>query len=547
MNIKIKVTKELLSLSIFKEKTIQNLNNTNVIDTKELIFSLKYIEKNTDLVSSFINVIVIKNKISKMQINDAEIIDISLTLLNKMPSITKVYIIPDIALTYDNILKLLDNKTLEFLSCYSIPKFLLSRLDINKQLKMEVRSELFFISNFMSSNKLYKYSDIYYKKSIEITNEFTKDDIEDFKTFISINQYLKTIYIKKYSNNLVNYIIDLIIENRKNNIKIIFYEKNNDIDVIINSITYLKKVHEEYFKEFNITFDIIYSKEYKKENLFKQLNLNAVKITSFIAIIVLLFFIIAEHIQNSKDSNTILDINKEITSILEDIDYTDIDDQERDVEYIEADGEITTTRRASGGSVSSYYTNYEQVFEKLLLINPDTVGWLTVNNTKINYPVVKAKDNDYYLKRDYNQNKNSMGWIYMDYRNSINVLSQNTIIYGHNINGGLMFGSLRYTLNESWYKKSSNQIITFNTLNKNMKWQIFSIYKVGVTNDYLYANFNTDEEFLNFVDSLKARSIYDFGVSVEKDDHILTLSTCYGTGKQRLVVHAKLIPTNNEA
>ena len=89
----------------------------------------------------------------------------------------------------------------------------------------------------------------------------------------------------------------------------------------------------------------------------------------------------------------------------------------------------------SSGYVSSYYTNYEQVFDKLLTINPDTVGWLTVNNTKINYPVVKGKDNDYYLKRDYNQNKNSMGWIYMDYRNSINILSQNTIIYGHNING----------------------------------------------------------------------------------------------------------------
>ena len=129
----------------------------------------------------------------------------------------------------------------------------------------------------------------------------------------------------------------------------------------------------------------------------------------------------------------------------------------------------------------------------------------------------------------------------MDYRNSIGLLSQNTIIYGHNIKTGQMFGSLRYTLNESWYKKSTNQVITFNTLNKNMKWQIFSIYKVGVTNDYLYANFNTNEEYMEFVNRVKSRSIYDFNVSFNENDYMLTLSTCYGTGKQRLVIHAKLI------
>ena len=129
----------------------------------------------------------------------------------------------------------------------------------------------------------------------------------------------------------------------------------------------------------------------------------------------------------------------------------------------------------------------------------------------------------------------------MDYRNSINVMSQNTIIYGHNINGGLMFGSLRYTLNPSWYKKATNQIITFNSINQNMKWQIFSIYKVGVTNDYLYANFETDEEYLAYINKMKSRSIYDFNVSVNEKDYLLTLSTCYGTGKQRLVIHAKLI------
>lgn len=544
MNVVIKVSKELLSISKLEKKVKTDLNKTNVIDTKELIFSLKYIQDNLELVSSFLNVIVIKNKVKNARINDEEIISVIIDLINRIPSITKLYIKPDISLTYDMFLKLLDNNYLEYISCYSIPKFLMSRLDNNKDLKIDVRSELFFISDFMAKNELFKYSDIYYKKSITIYDNFKADDLEDFKTFLSINAYLKIIYIRKYSNELINTIIDLFNELNRQNIKIVFYEENNDVDIIINSISYLKKVHEEHFKDFNISFDIIYSKEYKKKNVFKQLNFNAIKVTSFVAIFVLLFFMIAEKIQNDRDTEKINSINNQITDILRDIDYTDIDEQDRDVEFIEADDEVTTTKKSSSsgsGYVSSYYTNYEQVFEKLLEINPDTVGWVTVNNTKINYPVVKGEDNDYYLKRDFNKQKNSMGWVYMDYRNSINLMSQNTIIYGHNIKGGLMFGSLRYTLNESWYKKTTNQIITFNTLNKNMKWQIFSIYKIGVTNDYLYANFNTDEEYMSFVDMIKSRSIYDFEVEFDKDDYMLTLSTCYGNGDQRMVVHAKLI------
>ena len=543
MNIIIKVSKDLLSISKLEKKIKTDLNKTNVIDTKELVFSLKYIQDNLELVASFLNVIVLKNKVKNARINDEEIISIIVELINNIPNITKLYIKPDVCLNYDVFLKLLDNNYLEYISCYSIPKFLMTRLDNNKDLKIDVRSELFFISDFMSKNELFKYSDIYYKKSVTIYDNLKKDDLNDFETFLSINGYLKTIYIKKYTNELINIIIDLLREHKRQNIKIVFYEKDNDLDIIINSINYLKKVHEEHFKEFNINFDIIYSKEYKKNNVFKQLNLNAIKITSFVAIFVLLFFIVAEKIQNDKDTDKINSINNQITDILSEIDYTDIDSQDRDIEFIEADDEsVTTTKKSAGGGyVSSYYTNYEQVFEKLLKINEDTVGWITVNNTKINYPVVKGADNDYYLKRDFNKHKNSMGWVYMDYRNSVNIMSQNTIIYGHNIKSGLMFGSLRYTLNASWYKKTTNQIITFNTINKNMKWQIFSIYKIGVTNDYLYANFNTDEEYMNFVNMLKSRSVYDFNVEFNKDDYMLTLSTCYGSGDQRMVVHAKLI------
>ena len=129
----------------------------------------------------------------------------------------------------------------------------------------------------------------------------------------------------------------------------------------------------------------------------------------------------------------------------------------------------------------------------------------------------------------------------MDYRNRIDALDRNTIIYGHRNSKGLMFGTLKNVLEKKWYTNKSNQIITFNTLNTDMKWQIFSIYTLKNTNDYLITTFTSDETYNTFLDKIKKRSIYDFGVEVGVDDNILTLSTCYNNAEYRLVVHAKLI------
>ena len=190
----------------------------------------------------------------------------------------------------------------------------------------------------------------------------------------------------------------------------------------------------------------------------------------------------------------------------------------------------------------SYYINYQQVFQELKALNNDTVGWIRVNNTKVNYPVVQTVDNEYYLSHAYDMENNLAGWIYMDYRNDIDNLDKNTIIYGHNISKDyLMFGSLRNTLNESWYKNSENQIITFNTLNENINWQIFSMYTIEKTSDYLITEFSTKESYKRFIEKIKNRSVYDFEIEVNEEDKILTLSTCYQDDKHRLVIHAKMI------
>lgn len=540
-NILIKVNSTLLTLSHIKTKENKNLNNTNIIDTKELLFSYQYVKDNLELVSSFLNTIIIKNKIDKVRVNNIELTTLTLDLIQNSKSIKKLLISEDKTLDYEIFLKLLDNQTLEYVNCYDIPPFLLERLDINKNLKIDIRCEMFFLSKFMEDNKLIKYSDIYYKKNVVINRNFDKKELEDFKTFLKINKYLKEIHIKNYTNDLIYSIIDLFKEHNLSNKIIVFYE-NNNINIIVNSINYLKEIYKDYLEEANIDFKIVYSKEYKRKNIFKQLNFVTLKYICFVVILGALIFSGLDYYKNYNSEKNVNEINETLTNILDDYDFIE-EEQDADIEYIdtEENEQNNTTTPNTSSEPNSYYTKYNQIFDELLKVNNDTVGWLTVNNTKVNYPVVQYTDNDYYLKRDFNKKNNSYGWIYMDYRNNVYNLSNNTIILGHNLKNGMMFGTLRYVTNESWYKNPDNQIITFNTKVKNMKWKIFSIYKIPVTNDYLYANFGDLNEFKKFLDTIKARSIYDFGIELKKEDHILTLTTCGTTSATRLVIHAVLI------
>ena len=200
-NILIKVNSTLLTLSHIKTKENKNLNNTNIIDTKELLFSYQYVKDNLELVSSFLNTIIIKNKIDKVRVNNIELTTLTLDLIQNSKSIKKLLISEDKTLDYEIFLKLLDNQTLEYVNCYDIPPFLLERLVINKNLKIDIRCEMFFLSKFMEDNKLIKYSDIYYKKNVVINRNFDKKELEDFKTFLKINKYLKEIHIKNYTND----------------------------------------------------------------------------------------------------------------------------------------------------------------------------------------------------------------------------------------------------------------------------------------------------------------------------------------------------------
>ena len=183
---------------------------------------------------------------------------------------------------------------------------------------------------------------------------------------------------------------------------------------------------------------------------------------------------------------------------------------------------------------------YKVDFEKLKEINNQIVAYLKVKGTKIEYAVVQAKDNNYYLRRNLDKKYNVGGSIFMDYKNKLDGTDKNIVIYGHNIKDGSMFGTLENILEEEWYNNEENYIIDLTTENEELKYQVFSVYKIENEDYYIDTEFKKNE-FEKFVKTLKNRSIKDFDIEVTEDDRILTLSTCADNNKYRIVLHAKII------
>ncbi len=181
-------------------------------------------------------------------------------------------------------------------------------------------------------------------------------------------------------------------------------------------------------------------------------------------------------------------------------------------------------------TVSEYLVIEDEVYrvdEEIKEVNEDIVGWLKVDNTKIDYPVVKGEDNKFYLTHDLDKNKNSAGWIFMDYKNNLD--DQNIVIYGHHRRDGSMFGTIDKLF------KSNGGKITLVINGENRIYQIFSIYKTTSTDYYASRNFdNLEETIKEFLD----KSEVDFKQKDISTEQIITLSTCTNDNKGRIVVHA---------
>jgi sortase B len=182
----------------------------------------------------------------------------------------------------------------------------------------------------------------------------------------------------------------------------------------------------------------------------------------------------------------------------------------------------------------------QERFASLLQMNEDVVGWLKIEGTVIDYPVMQAKDNDFYLYRDIHKKDNVNGSIFMDYRNRTREDDRHTILYGHNMKNKSMFASI-LNYESRWYFEN-HSMIEFDTIYQNGKWQIFSAYFTDENYDYIRTEFSGAEDYKAFLDDIKGRSLHSNNVGINENDIILTLSTCGNSSDvSRFAVHAKLI------
>ncbi len=173
-------------------------------------------------------------------------------------------------------------------------------------------------------------------------------------------------------------------------------------------------------------------------------------------------------------------------------------------------------------------------FAALQAENPDVVGWLYVEALGISYPVVQGTDNEYYLHMTYQKTYNFAGTIFIDHENSRDFQDLNTIVYGHNMKDGSMFGILKRFVTENAY--ATSPYFWMLTPEKNYKYEIFSAYTAQI-NSLTYTLYSKPgQEFTAYLKQMKANSEIETSAEPKKFDKIMTLSTCTGNSATRFVV-----------
>nr|WP_255294492.1 class B sortase [Bacillus cereus] len=181
----------------------------------------------------------------------------------------------------------------------------------------------------------------------------------------------------------------------------------------------------------------------------------------------------------------------------------------------------------------------QDVKNEMTSINDEYVGWITIQDTKVHYPVVKTDNNHFYLTHNFYKDKDMAGAIFMDYRNSTEKLDKNIVLYGHHMKDASMFGSLKKFKNQQFLNE--HKVIRLDFLGSIYEWEIFSVYTDENT-EWMKTNFTTMSEFGEYLHTVQKKSIVNQQVKISQEDTILTLSTCTNNDEdERIIVHAKLI------
>lgn len=380
--------------------------------------------------------------------------------------------------------------------------------------------------------------------NIDINNLFDEDTNKKEKIEVLDFDDNSEIEVLNFDNEKVNDIEVLDIQDiTPSNIEVLDIDDDKKIEILdILDEKKNEKSKEEYqdVEENNLN-TYVYKPRTKNKLKTKKLILLIILVLIIVGIIFSVYKIVKWQLDNNS-------IDKQITKIQQDTVIDEKDDNENTIIIDNNNDDNNDIENNNPEETNDYYR-----FIKMPLINvdltnlqsqnSDTIGWLQVNGTNINYPVVKTDNNDYYLNHDFNKKYNDGGWIFADYRNNL-IDDKNLIIYGHARLNLTMFGTLKNVIKANWYQNSDNYLVRLSTINSNMSFQVFSTYVTEAEDYYIKTDFNNNEDYLSFLNTLKSRSVYNYGVSLSENDRILTLSTCY-TDNRRVVLHAKLIKYEN--
>lgn len=202
--------------------------------------------------------------------------------------------------------------------------------------------------------------------------------------------------------------------------------------------------------------------------------------------------------------------------------------------------ETTATESVKTETTASETQEYKPTkidFKCLQEENLDTVGWIEIPGTVINYPIVKSVDNDYYLNRDFYGNDSKSGSIFMDYRNDGDFTNRHSILYGHHMRDGSMFAGLMAYKDSSF--AAQNDLIFIDLPEGRTIWQVFAAYVTTTDFYYIITDFPDESSYLSFLKTVEGKSSYQSEIRPVASDHLLTLSTCtYEYDDARFVVHA---------
>ena len=213
------------------------------------------------------------------------------------------------------------------------------------------------------------------------------------------------------------------------------------------------------------------------------------------------------------------------------------------VEYKKADNVYETINESVNDTASkkedSNSNSVLSKYNKLIADNEDYRCWLKMDNTKIDYPVVQSNDNSYYLDRDFNKNYLAAGSIFMDCRNDFGV-DKSVVIYGHYMKNKTMFGELVNFKKEKFFNQ--NNKIKIEHEDKTYTYEVFSVYVQDASKDFLKFYFDSYDEYEDYLNYIKSKSLFKSNVDVSTDDSIISLYTCsYEFDGARTIVNGKLI------